>query len=72
MKRKILIVASLALLITSLFLIKENQTTPKAKNSYATKMDNHPFRKSLQLSKEERKAQGLAPTNILNKNIYTL
>jgi hypothetical protein len=64
MKKKLLLSISIALLVITAFvyLPATKQTeTDKLREKHATFLKNHPFNKIMDLSKKDRKAQGLPP-----------
>ncbi|NVK53177.1 MAG: T9SS type A sorting domain-containing protein [Flavobacteriaceae bacterium] len=61
MKKKLLLVISVVAIGVIGFVLTNESETEKIKNTHAYFLKNHPYNKSLQLTKKERKAKGMPP-----------
>ncbi|MFT5761546.1 MAG: hypothetical protein ACI8WA_000661 [Polaribacter sp.] len=62
MRRKLLFAFTIVLAAFAVYFITNKETaTEKARENYAKFLKNHPYNKTLQLTKKERKGQGIPP-----------
>jgi hypothetical protein len=62
MNKKLLLSILLLIAITFVYIVSTKQTeTDKLREKHATFLKNHPFNKTMDLSKKDRKSQGLPP-----------